>query len=304
MFDTISVGSATLDIFLKSSKFNLVDEVAGITAEKALCMPYGDKLNVDDFAMQSGGGATNTAVAFARLGFNAAVISEMGQDLPAQVILQELQAENVDVSMMIQEADERTAISALLVSGEGGRSIVTARGASKMLTVQDINFERLQANWIHISSLGNVELVKRLAEHCKKERIRFSWNPGGSELDSMANGELHLHEIYPTLFMVNEIEASQLIEAGYDLETAGSTVVVTNGPEGGRFYEKHAWQKYTSDPVKVVQETGAGDAFTAGMVTAYLHDRLTPEAISWGKAQASSVVQHMGAKTGLKNELP
>jgi len=158
MFDTISVGSATLDIFLKSSKFNLVDEVAGITAEKALCMPYGDKLNVDDFAMQSGGGATNTAVAFARLGFKAAVISEMGQDLPAQVILQELKAENVDVSMMIQEADERTAISALLVSGEGGRSIVTARGASKLLTVQDIQFDRLQANWVHISSLGNVEV--------------------------------------------------------------------------------------------------------------------------------------------------
>lgn len=304
MFDTISVGSATLDIFLKSNNFNLVDEVAGITAEKALCMPYGDKLNVDDFAMQSGGGATNTAVAFARLGFKSAVICEMGWDLPAQVILQELQAEKVDVSMMVQEDEERTAISALLVAGEGGRSIVTARGASKMLTVQDVNFDRLQANWIHISSLGNVELVKRLADHCKKQRIRFSWNPGGAELTSMAEGELHLHEIYPTLFMVNEIEAGQLTEAGYDLETAGSTVVVTNGPEGGRFYEKHKWQKYASEPVKVVQETGAGDAFTSGMVTAYLHDRLTSEAIVWGKAQASSVIQHMGAKTGLKNELP
>ena len=304
MFDTISIGSATLDIFLKSTHFVLVDEVAGIEAEKALCMPYGSKLNVDDFAMQSGGGATNTAVALARLGFKAAVIGEMGQDLPAQVVLQELEQEGVDASMIIQEEQERTAVSALLVAGEGGRSIVTARGASKMLSVEDIPFDRLQANWLHISSLGNIELVRRLAQHCKQKRIRFSWNPGGSEIEAMVKGELHLHEIYPTLFMVNEEEAGEIESAGYDLEMAGNTVVVTNGREGGRYFENHAWKTFTAEPVKVVQETGAGDAFTAGMIAAYLHDRLTPEAITWGKAQATSVVQHMGAKTGLKRQLP
>lgn len=304
MFDTISVGSATLDIFLKSNHFVLMDEVAGIEAEKALCMPYGSKLNVDDFAMQSGGGGTNTAVAFARLGFRSAAIGEMGQDLPAQLVLQELQAEGVDTSMMIQEASERTAVSALLIAGEGGRSIVTARGASKLLTVEDINFNQLQANWMHISSLGNMELVKRLAQHCRQERIRFSWNPGGAEIEAMVAGELHLHEIQPTLFTVNEEEAGQITQAGYDLETAGTIVVITNGKEGGRYYDKRQWQTFTSEPVKVVQETGAGDAFTSGMVAAFLHDRLTPEAIEWGKAQATSVVQHMGAKTGLKRQLP
>jgi hypothetical protein len=39
-------------------------------------------------------------------------------------------------------------------------------------------------------------------------------------------------------------------------------------------------------------------------VAAYLYDRLTPEAISWGKSQASGVISHMGAKTGLKTKLP
>ncbi len=185
MFDTISIGSATLDIFLKSEHFLITDDLPDIEADKALCLPYGSKIGVDDFTMQSGGGATNTAVAFARLGFKAAVISEMGKDLPSQVILKELHNENVDTSMMIQETDEQTAVSALLISGAGGRSIVTARGASKMLTVQDVNFQHVQANWIHISSLGNVELVKAIAQHCKKHRIRFSWNPGGAEIDSM-----------------------------------------------------------------------------------------------------------------------
>jgi ribokinase len=304
MFDTISLGSATLDVFLKSAHFLLVDEVAGIAAEKALCLPYGSKLNVDDFALQSGGGATNTAVAFARLGFRAAVVAEVGQDLPAQIILQEIQGEGVDTSMVVQEKSEDTAISALLVTGEGGRSVVTARGASKLLTVDDVDFSKLQANWIHLSSLGNVELVKALARHCQQKRIRFSWNPGGAEIEAMVRGELHLHEVYPTLLCVNEEEAGEISGAGYDLEMGGATVVITNGQAGGRYFEKGRWFAYEVEAVRVVQETGAGDSFLSGMVAAYLCDRLTPEAIEWGKAQAKSVIGHMGAKTGLKKQLP
>jgi len=304
MFDTISIGSATLDIFLKSEHFLITSGVVGIETPKALCLPYGSKLSVDDFTMQSGGGATNTAVAFARLGFQSAVIAEMGLDLPAQVVLQELSAENVDTSMIIQEKAEQTAVSALLISGAGGRSVVTARGASKMLTKEDVKFDQLQANWIHISSLGNVELVKAIAQHCKNQRIRFSWNPGGAEIASMVQGELHLHEIFPTLLCVNQEEATEIEQAGYNLEMGGRTVVITNGKEGGRYYENSQWHTFSSNPVKVVQETGAGDAFVSGMVAAYLYDRLTPEAIDWGKSESTGVIGHMGAKTGLKTKLP
>ncbi len=314
MFDTISIGSATLDIFLKSSQFQIVDNLnSNPTASKlpsaetvvaGLCLPYGSKVNVDDFAMQSGGGATNTAVALARLGFRSAAIAEMGYDLPAEVILNELAKEGVNTSLMVQEANEQTAVSALLVSDEGGRSIVTSRGASRMLTIEDIDLNQLQAHWIHISSLGNIPLLTKIAQHCKQQRIRFSWNPGGAEIQAMADGVLHLHEIYPTLLCVNEEEAQAIAGAGYNLEAAASIVVITNGREGGRYYENNHWANYEVQPVKVVQETGAGDAFLSGMVAAYLHDRLTPEAIEWGKAQSASVIQHMGAKTGLKSNLP
>lgn len=305
MFDTISIGSATLDMFLKSSHFSLIAELPPNPSNpqqegmEGLCVPYGSKLDVDDFTMQSGGGGTNTAVALARQGFRSAVVAEMGTDLPSKVILQELADENVDTSLVVQEPDEQTAISALLVSGEGGRSIVTARGASKMLTLKDIPFKKLQANWIHISSIGNTEVVVEVARHCRENRIRFSWNPGGAELQAIADGEIHLQEVYPTLFTVNQEEADRIVDAGYQLESAGSTVVITNGSKGGRFYEHSQWQEFGSEKTKVVQETGAGDGFTSGMIGAYLHDRLTPEAIEWGKTNAQSVIRHMGAKTGL-----
>lgn len=296
LYDTISVGSATLDLFLKSSQFE-VRKNDEDTPD--LCLSYGSKIDVDDFAMQSGGGGTNTAVGFSRLGLRAAVIAEIGKDMAAQSILLELAKEKVDTSLIIQEADERTAISALLVSSEGGRSAVTARGAASMLTLSDVDLEKLHAHWMHLSSIGNNRLLKALASHCKKQRIRFSWNPGGAELSSIVDGELHLHEVYPTVFCVNKEEAQRIIDAGYEIETAGETVIITDGKNGGRYFENKEWHTYKPLPVKPVQETGAGDAFICGVAAAYIYDRRTAEAIEWGKKNAASVVKQMGAKTGL-----
>lgn len=301
MFDTISVGSATLDIFLRSGQFGIVEnykeELPG------LCIPYGSKIDVDDFALQSGGGGTNTAVAFARLGLRAAVVAEVGQDLPSQVIKHELQQEGVDLSLLVEEKEERTAVSALLIGEDGDRSAITARGASKMLTVEDLQLDKMSCNWMHFSSVGNIEVISTLATFCKRQRIRFSWNPGGAELSAMEQGKLHPTEIYPTFFFVNQEEAMRLEKAGYDLESLGSTVVVTDAEKGGRYFENDTWHTFTSTTVKIVQATGAGDAFASGVIGACLHDRRTSEAMEWGKANALAVIQQMGAKTGLRADL-
>lgn len=296
MFDTISIGSATLDLFFKSKDFELSTDDAGV---QKLSLVYGSKLSVDHFAMQSGGGGTNTAVGFARMGFRASVIAEVGQDMAAESIIQELKKENVDTQLLVQEHAEETGISALLIAADGGRSVVTARGAAQMLTVDDVPFDTLDAHWIHLSSVGNLELIKKVAQFCKKKRIRMSWNPGGSELKMIEEGTLHLHEVFPTVFCVNDEEAAQIEAAGYDLTTAGGLVIVTTGNKGGRYYEHGKWQTFAPADVEVVQATGAGDAFITGVASAYLYDRRTEEAIQWGVKNAGSVIQHMGAKTGL-----
>lgn len=299
LFDTVSIGSATLDIFLRADSFDASQK----GGKDYLCIEEGSKHNVDEFAMQSGGGATNTAVGWARLGLRAAVIAELGRDMAAEVIQKELAGEKVDLSLLVKEKSEQTAISALLISGDGSRTAITARGASNLLTVEDVPWDKLQANWIHISSVGNDELILRAAAHCRQKRIRFSWNPGGRELASIESGKLHLTEVRPTLFYLNEEEAARILKAGYQLEQGGEIVIVTNGRHGGRWYEHGKWYEFNARETKVVQETGAGDAFLTGVVAGYLHDRRTLEAIEWGKKEAASVVSQMGAKTGLLRSL-
>lgn len=300
-FDTLSVGSATLDIFLKSAQFGIKPAKDPETGDKIslLTLRYGSKMNVDDFALQSGGGATNTAVGFARLGFRAGVIAEIGTDFAGNAVVNELQKEGVSTDFLVREDSEQTAVSALLIANDGGRSVATGRGAAQMLTVDDLPLDMIETNWVHLSSIGNVEVVRALGAWCAKRRISVSWNPGGAELEALENGELHLNEVPSTVFCVNDEEAERLTRAGYTLEGAGKSVVVTAGRTGGRYYEFGKWTEFSPLEVPVVQETGAGDAFVTGVVAGLLHDRRLPEAVQWGIQSSASVIQHMGAKTGL-----
>src|SRR3989339_1448109 len=134
MLDVVSIGSATLDIFLKSDQFKIDRHENGVY----LCEKYEGKIEAQELVMAGGGGATNSAVSFARNGLQIAPIIEMGKDPASEAILSELEREGLDLSFVVREENETTAVSVVLLSGAGGNSIVTYRGASKMLTAGDI----------------------------------------------------------------------------------------------------------------------------------------------------------------------
>lgn len=159
-----------LDIYVKSSQFKVVDSDL-FPSGVALCEAFGAKIEVDNVTMASGGGATNNAVSFTRKGINAACIAEMGTDLASASILHELEAEKVDTSLIIREPSETTGVSVIMVAGEGGRSIISCRGAASMLGENDIPWDKLDTKWLHISSLGgNVELLEKLLEIAEKKK--------------------------------------------------------------------------------------------------------------------------------------
>ena len=66
MYDIITVGGSTVDVFVKTSMKNV--KIANLP-EHDVCYPVGSKILIDDLHFDTGGGGTNTAVAFARLGF-------------------------------------------------------------------------------------------------------------------------------------------------------------------------------------------------------------------------------------------
>ena len=93
-FDIVTIGAATQDVFIKSKKFEELRDPHAPDGFDA-CVPLGSKIDVDDLFFSTGGGATNSAVTFARLGFKTACLSRLGQDMTGSTILAELKKEKI-----------------------------------------------------------------------------------------------------------------------------------------------------------------------------------------------------------------
>jgi len=295
--DVMTIGSATLDLFMKSGQFHLQPTEKGVL----LCEEYGSKIDIDEFEMHSGGAGTNTAVGFARMGFKTAAVVEIGSDVLGQIVWDELKRERIDTQFIVSQPDEPTAVSVLLISGEGGRSILTHRGNFR-LAARDLPWEALlQTRWIHLSNVaGNKELLLRLFDHLHESLVGLSWNPGRPELAMLARHELKISETLCDIFFVNKEEWEVVRDVQKELLQSVPQVIITDGKNGGEVYLKGEHQlHYDIAQVETKQETGAGDAFVSGYVSAHLLGFEMPECVEWGKREAASVVQFMGAKKGL-----
>lgn len=314
MFDCITVGSATRDVFLESSAFR-VNRNPQFVSGWEMAVPLGSKIEVDRIVFETGGGATNTAMTFARLGLKTAFIGKIGsRDARGREILEKLAAEGVDVSLVSRDSRLATAYSVLLMTSKGERTALVYRGASSRLSVGDIPWLKLRSRWLYITSLsGNVSLMRRLLDVCTRRSIKVAWNPGATEL-AWGMGKLVPLLRQVTVLFLNREEASALTRIPYTKDTKifeslclhlPGLVVVTEGSKGASVCDNQ--RKYLSipHPVKILNTTGAGDAFGSGFVAGLLLRRGDVRfALQLGTANAESVIQGFGAKEGLLRRIP
>lgn len=265
------------------------------------------KANVDSFVLRTGGGAGNTAVGFSRLGFDAAIISETGQDEFAKIVIEDLKDEGVDVSMIVRERREETGGSIILGCSDGSRMILVHRGASSMLDPEDLKTAEIaEADWVHISSLsGRARTLKNLFHTLRFYQVRASWNPGVDDLELLSKGELELEDLAVGVLILNKEEWEKVEKLQDRLIQHVGHVVVTDGTKGGRIFLPGGLRHlYQAKKVETVNTTGAGDAFCVGYVAALLKGQDPEAAANWGVENAASVVRRLGAKLGLRRSLP
>ncbi|NCN45385.1 MAG: hypothetical protein COU63_01525 [Candidatus Pacebacteria bacterium CG10_big_fil_rev_8_21_14_0_10_36_11] len=298
MYDFISIGSSLVDIFIHSEKF----DVENLNGENRFTI-QGDKVEMESFVSRIGGGAANSAVGFSRLGFKAALISEIGRDDFAEMIVRNLQKEQVDTQLLVKEKQETTGGSVILVDKNGSRTVLVHRGAASQLDSYDIPpYWVSQARWIHLSSIaGRLEALRRIFELVKiHPETVLSWNPGKQELALLASGELKVSELPCMVLFLNSKEWDLVKDQQADLIKEIPQIVVTKGAEGGEVYiHGNKELKFFGATAKSVDDTGAGDAFATGYSAAqYLH--LEPKkSVEWGVRNAGSVIRYFGAQTGL-----
>lgn len=287
MFDIISIGSATLDIFLKSSRFPL-DRTQ-----------IGGKIEVDELLWSSGGGGTNTAAGFARLGLQTACVARFGDDVFGKFVLDDLGKENFDKKYLIQKRGDHTDYSTILVNPDGSRIILVYRGKTRI--GDDIfPWQALEeTKYLYIASLeGNVDLLIKVVDKAVEKEIKIVLNPGHRELRDREK----LRMIFPKLkaLILNREEAEEVGSLSEELKP--EIIVVTNGRQGAKLYspKENLFAEAFVGPV--VDETGAGDAFSAGFVAGLIKGLPLEKCLKLGMANGASVVSKLGAKTALLHE--
>lgn len=308
-FDVITIGAATRDVFLRSKEIRVVRDASFSTGEGE-CFALGSKIDVDEILFETGGGATNAAVSFARQGLRTAFAGKVGAvDARGREILAALKEERVDTSLVTYDRKKMTAYSVLLLTSRGERTALVYRGASADFRPTDFHWTRMRSNWLYVSSLGGkMSILKRIWKHALQTGASIAWDPGAGELSA------GLPALQPLLrqtdiLHLNQEEAARLMGFGYEQDEASfdrlrqivrGVTIVTGGTEGSLAgTSTESWRSGTH-PVRVVSTTGAGDAFTSGFTAAYIRNGgNVPSALQFATANAESVIRHVGAKTGL-----
>jgi sugar/nucleoside kinase (ribokinase family) len=130
------------------------------------------------------------------------------------------------------------------------------------------------------------------------------YNPGSMEL-AKPNGVMKLLKDVD-LLLVNKREAQQLVpgvlleELLSKLMNVVPMVVITEGARGAIASDgKNVWRVGMYEDVKVVDVTGAGDAFGAGLLAAIAAGKSFRDALVFASANSTSVVNKIGAKAGI-----
>lgn len=312
MYDIITIGSATRDVFLKSKYFRIIKSPKFFTG-KAECFTLGTKIPVEELVFTTGGSGTNTAATFVKQGFKkVAAIIRMGKDLGGRAIIDELKKMKIDIRFVQIDRDDPTAYSIILIAPTGERTILVFRGAGEDLNDNEVKWSQIRTKWIYLASLGgNLNFVKKaigIKKSARGGKTKLVWAPGGADL-RLGFKKLQPYLKYVDVFSCNQEEAAGLLGIPYKEEkrifrrfdeVIEGIAVMTKGPRGVSVSDgKYLYKAGIFREKKVADRTGAGDAFGSGFVAGLIRTNKIEEAIRLGSANATSVVEYTGAKPGI-----
>ena len=247
----------------------------------AIPQPGRDGL-VDSVKMKSGGAILNSSIVLDRLGVQTVLLGCVGEDIWADYLRRALAETQIDLSALQTSSKENSGLDFILVTPDGERTMFGYRGANRWLDPQKITPALFQdAGMLHISGYALLEAPQsdaalRAVGYASQRNIPVSIDTG---LEPVMRNKAGFLEILPALAIcisgVEEVD--QLLGAGSPQEAAEKLIAagvglaaIKLGREGSLLMRKGERMRCQSFAVDVVDTTGAGDAFSAGLVYGYL----------------------------------
>ncbi len=298
----ITIGDIKLDTFVVLDEASLQCQLK--MPECLLCLDYGKKIAVDVVDSQVAGSAPNVAIGLSRIGFGAAVISNMGEDSTRQLALQHLKKEKVS-SAYIHIAKREQSSYSVVLNFKGEKTILTShiRHAYRLPPTLP------KTRWMYVCEMGQgyEPLYRSVTSLARNDGMLIGFNPGSIQIEERKPSLYSLLKQVYVLFLNREEAQAVAQESTLEIHRLATAlwklgprkVVITDGKNGSYSFDGQELNFCPIFPGKLVEATGAGDAFATGYLAALMGGQMHDEALRWGAVNSASVVGQIGPTAGL-----
>jgi sugar/nucleoside kinase (ribokinase family) len=309
-FELLGVGNPIMDILAHVEDSFLQQHVAGdkggmvlVDDEDiaSLLHRIGDRV-----AMMPGGAAANTTLGATKLGLRTAYLGKIGGDVTAEHYLANFTAAGGDASRF-KRASLPNGRCLSMVTPDGQRTMRTHLGAAMTLHPDEVTLADFRGcRHAHIEGylLFNPALADKVMATARAAGCTLSLDLASFEVVNVARDWIfqQLREGVHIVF-ANEDEAKALFQQERDYETYARELAQFGGIAAVKMGKDGAWVAQGTDlhrvfPVsveRVVDTTGAGDAWAAGFLYGHLRGKSLAVAGAIGSMMGAETVQHLGA---------
>jgi sugar/nucleoside kinase (ribokinase family) len=255
-----------------------------------------------------GGSAANVASWLAASGQQVTYVGRTGTDILGRAAVEELRATGVDVRVAT-DGQLPTGICVVLVDPSGERTMLPDPGANAALSPHDLPDDVFShGNHLHLSGYTLLNSGSRAAalaalQRAKGAGMSVSVDPSSAAPLREVGAETFLNwTAHADLCLLNWAEASVLAGTGVPgaaeatLAATYAEIVVKLGAAGALWRKGSAFVQVDARRIAAVDTTGAGDAFAAGFLGAWLAGAAPDAALRAGCELAARAVAHVGAR--------
>ena len=294
--DAVVFGNVTLDVLCYP-----VEEV-----------PRHDSLTFERSALGPGGCGSNVAVGLSMLGVPTGLVACLGSDEGAALVRSVWAGAGVD-QRLVRQVPGPTAVSVGLVDRTAQPRFVHTPNANAGLTVDAIDVDGLIRAGVRAFHVGGFFVLPGLLDGARLGTAlqALSAAPMLTALDVVHSPRMDdpapLWPCLPHLdiFLCNRREGRRITGEDDPAQIAAAlrarganAVVIKLGDQGCWLSTDKRDERIPAPQIEVIDTTGAGDAFAAGLLAALLEGRDLPDACRAGNAAGARIAQHLGAVAG------
>ncbi len=295
--DVLCIGQVVADIVLQP--------LSSFTFEK-------DTTKVPSLEITNGGDAFNTAIGLTKLGVKTVLIAKVGNDILGKLLLKKAREYGIIAKGICVSQEDRTSTCVVMINVKGERVFVYYGGANDRLSCGDIDWGFVRRSRIlHLGGIYNLPGIEsgcmvKILEYARKMGLQTSmdvtWDSEEKWLVKIEPALPYLDYFLPSIAEAKEITgradpreiAPKLISLGV------GNVVIKLGERGCYIANEHEQGFVEAFEIeKVVDTTGAGDAFVAGFLTGLTRKWSFRDCARLGNAAGALSIQKVGATASM-----